>query len=82
MSTWSKVGAFILVLLLIPPPRLKHYPRGSDVKFKGISEGGRLTGIRLIIYHLDGALVDTSDAICLSINAALEDAGETPCSDE
>ena len=41
-----------------------------------------LTGIRLIIYDLDGVLVDTSDAICLSFNAALEDAGEAPCSDE
>jgi 2-phosphoglycolate phosphatase len=41
-----------------------------------------LTGIRLIIYDLDGVLVDSSDAICLSFNAALEDAGEAPCSDE
>jgi HAD superfamily hydrolase (TIGR01509 family) len=41
-----------------------------------------LTGIRLIIYDLDGVLVDTSDAICLSFNAALEDAGEAPRSDE
>ena len=41
-----------------------------------------LTGIRLIIYDLDGVLVDTSDAICISFNAALEDAGEEPCSDE
>ncbi len=41
-----------------------------------------LTGIRLIIYDLDGVLIDSSDAICLSFNAALEDAGEAPCSDE
>jgi len=41
-----------------------------------------LTGIRLIIYDLDGVLVDTSDAICLSFNAALEDAGEAPRSDD
>jgi len=41
-----------------------------------------LTGIRLIIYDLDGVLVDTSDAICLSFNAALEDAGEPQCTDE
>jgi HAD superfamily hydrolase (TIGR01509 family) len=41
-----------------------------------------LTGIRLIIYDLDGVLVDTSDAICISFNAALEDAGEAPRSDE
>jgi 2-phosphoglycolate phosphatase len=41
-----------------------------------------LTGIRLIIYDLDGVLVDTSDAICLSFNAALEDAGQPPCTDE
>jgi 2-phosphoglycolate phosphatase len=41
-----------------------------------------LTGIRLIIYDLDGVLVDSSDAICLSFNAALEDAGEATCSDE
>jgi HAD superfamily hydrolase (TIGR01509 family) len=41
-----------------------------------------LTGIQLIIYDLDGVLVDTSDAICISFNAALEDAGEKPCSDE
>ncbi|GAF92033.1 unnamed protein product, partial [marine sediment metagenome] len=41
-----------------------------------------LAGIRLIIYDLDGVLVDTSDAICLSFNAALEDAGEAPRSDE
>jgi HAD superfamily hydrolase (TIGR01509 family) len=37
-----------------------------------------LTGIQLIIYDLDGVLVDTSDAICISFNAALEDAGEKP----
>jgi len=41
-----------------------------------------LTGIRLIIYDLDGVLVDTSDAICLSFNAALENTGEPPRSDE
>jgi len=41
-----------------------------------------LPGIRLIIYDLDGGLVDTSDAICLSFNAALRDAGEAPRSDE
>ena len=41
-----------------------------------------LTGIRLIIYDLDGVLVDTSDAICLSFNAALEGAGEPPCTDD
>ena len=41
-----------------------------------------LNGIQLIIYDLDGVLVDTSDAICISFNAALEDAGEKPCSDE
>jgi phosphoglycolate phosphatase-like HAD superfamily hydrolase len=41
-----------------------------------------ITGIRLIIYDLDGVLVDTSDAICISFNAALEDAGEAPRSDE
>ncbi len=41
-----------------------------------------LTGIRLIIYDLDRVLVDTSDAICISFNAALEDAGEPPCNDE
>ncbi|MEE8354444.1 MAG: HAD family hydrolase [Candidatus Bathyarchaeia archaeon] len=41
-----------------------------------------LTGIRLIIYDLDGVLVDTSDAICLSFNAALQDAGQPPCTDE
>ncbi len=41
-----------------------------------------LTGTRLIIYDLDGVLVDTSDAICLSFNGALEDAGEAPRSDE
>jgi len=41
-----------------------------------------LAGIRLIIYDLDGVLVDTSDAICLSFNAALEDAGEAPRGDE
>ena len=41
-----------------------------------------LTGIRLIIYDLDGVLVDTSDAICISFNAALQDAGEAPRSDE
>jgi HAD superfamily hydrolase (TIGR01509 family) len=41
-----------------------------------------LAGIRLILYDLDGVLVDTSDAICLSFNAALENAGESPCTDD
>ena len=41
-----------------------------------------LTCIRLIIYDLDGVLVDSSDAICLSFNTALEDAGQPPCTDE
>ena len=41
-----------------------------------------LTGIRLIVYDLDGVLIDSSDAICLSFNAALQDAGEPPCTDE
>jgi phosphoglycolate phosphatase-like HAD superfamily hydrolase len=41
-----------------------------------------IAGIRLIIYDLDGVLVDTSDAICLSFNAALQDTGEAPCRDE
>jgi phosphoglycolate phosphatase len=41
-----------------------------------------LTDIHLIIYDLDGVLVDISDTICLSFNAALEDAGEPPCTEE
>jgi HAD superfamily hydrolase (TIGR01509 family) len=41
-----------------------------------------LNNIQLIIYDLDGVLVDTSDAICISFNTALEDAGEKSCSDE
>ena len=61
---------------------LKHYPWDSDVKFRGTPDEGMLTGIRLIVYNLDGVLVDTSDAICHSFNTALEDAGEAPCTDE
>jgi HAD superfamily hydrolase (TIGR01509 family) len=41
-----------------------------------------LTGIRLIIYDLDGVLVDTSDAICISFNAALQDVGQPSCPEE
>jgi phosphoglycolate phosphatase-like HAD superfamily hydrolase len=41
-----------------------------------------LTSIHLIIYDLDGVLVDTSDVICLSFNATLMDVGEAPYNDE
>jgi phosphoglycolate phosphatase-like HAD superfamily hydrolase len=35
--------------------------------------------INLIIYDLDGVLIDSSDAICISFNSALEAVGEGPC---
>ncbi len=38
-----------------------------------------LNGISLIIYDLDGVLIDSSDAICISFNNALEVVGEPPC---
>jgi HAD superfamily hydrolase (TIGR01509 family) len=38
-----------------------------------------LNGISLIIYDLDGVLIDSSDAICISFNNALEIVGEPPC---
>jgi HAD superfamily hydrolase (TIGR01509 family) len=41
-----------------------------------------LAGIRLIIYDLDGVIVDTSEAIIISFNTALRDAGAKPQSPE
>lgn len=37
-----------------------------------------LQGIELLIYDLDGTLIDSSDAICSTFNATLVDVGEPP----
>jgi len=72
-----------LALLIISPIKAKTLTLpGIGVKSTGRLDKGMLAGIRLIIYDLDGVIVDTSGAIIISFNAALRDVGAKPRSPE